>query len=71
MLLYKALENCLWDLKTVQASPIRKSVEEYKEVLLKMMLGLGNVNPAERLSEQIMFSSSKLTCVGGEQLNRK
>lgn len=71
MLLYKALENCLWGLKTVQASPIKKSVEEYKEVLLKMMLGLGNVNSAERLSEQIMFSSSKLTCVGGEQLNRK
>lgn len=33
--------------------------------------GLGNVNSAERLREQILFSSSKLTCVGGKQLNRK
>lgn len=50
---------------------IWRSVEEYKEGLLKMMWGLGNVNSAERLSEQIMFSSLKLPCVGGEQLNRK
>lgn len=36
------------------------------------MQGLGNVNSEEGLSEQITFSSSKLTCVGREeQLDRK
>lgn len=72
MLLYKALENCISDIKTVRTSPSWKSMKKYKKVLLKIMWIIGNVNSEERLSEQIMFSSSKLTCVGGEeQLDKK
>lgn len=67
LLLYQALENRIWDFKTVQVSPTSTSVERYKEVILKVMWDLSNVNSEDRVSEPIMFWVPQNLLVQGEK----